>query len=339
MAFRLALVGTGSIAGTHARAIQNQPDAEIAAVVTTKAGGAAAFRAEYQIPAAYASLGDLIQAGGVDALVICTPNALHAPQAIQALKAGLAVLVEKPMATTVADAQAMLDASRSSGSPLMVAHCLRFDTEVNWLKDQLTAGRLGTIFRTKGYGVHVHWGPSGWFTQQALAGGGALVDMGIHAIDTVRYLLDDPQPLSVYARLSTHFIDGDVDDTGLMLITWDNGVVSYIESGWWQPHSDGPEAATQLYGSQGFGSVFPTRLELPNPAEDRIETIDPGFPYPREEQDPQEMYDRQMAYFIECARSGRTPIPGGQEGLANTRVTEMAYASARSGQVITASEI
>ena len=334
MAFRLALAGTGYIARIHARAIKNQPDAVIAAVVTTRSDGAEDFCAEQHIPRVYANLNDLIQAGDVDALVICTPNALHAPQAIQALNAGLAVLVEKPMAVTAAEAQAMLDASLSSGSPLMVAHCMRFDTEVNWLKDQLSAGRLGEVYRTKGYGVHTHWGPSGWFTQKALAGGGALVDMGIHAIDTVRYLLGDPQPVSVYAHLATRFSDAEVDDTGMLLITWDNGVVSYIESGWWQPHADGPEAATQLYGKQGFGSVFPTRLELPDRAENKIEIVDPGFPYPRPEQDPQEMYDRQMAYFIDCARQRRTPVPGGKEGLVNTLVTDMTYASAQSGEVI-----
>lgn len=336
MAFRLALAGTGFIAGIHARAIHNQPDAEIAAVVTTKPDGAAAFRAEYQISRAYASLDDLIQAGGVDALVVCTPNALHAPQTIQALKAGLAVLVEKPMAVTEAEARMMLDASRSSGNPLMVAHCMRFDVEVRWLKEQVNAGKLGAVYRTKGYGVHTHWGPSGWFTQKALAGGGALVDMGIHAIDTVRFLLDDPQPVSVYARLARRFTEGDVEDTGVLIITWENGVESYIETGWWQPHSDGPEAATQLYGNQGFGSVFPTRLELPDRVNQRIETVDPGFPYPRGEQDPQEMYDRQMAYFIDCARQRLTPVPGGEEGLINTRVTDMAYASAQSGEVVKA---
>lgn len=336
MAFRLALAGTGSIAAIHARAIQNQPDAEIAAVVTTKPDGAAAFRAEYHIPVAYARLDDLIQAGGVDGLVICTPNALHAPQAIQALSAGLATLVEKPMAVSAAEAREMLAASQASGSALMVAHCMRFDTEVLWLKEQLRAGRLGAIYLTKSYGVHTHWGPSGWFTQKALSGGGALVDMGIHAIDTTRFLLDDPQPVSVYARIAAQFTQGDVDDSALLVITWDNGVVSYVEAGWWQPHTDGPESATRLYGRQGYGSVFPTLLELPGAARQRIETVNPGFPYPRPEEDPQEMYDRQMAYFIDCAVNGRIPTPGAKEGLTNTLVTDMAYASAQSGTVVKA---
>ena len=92
-----------------------------------------------------------------------------------------------------------------------------------------------------------------------------MADMGIHALDTARFLLGDPQPVSVYARIGTYYQDFDVDDTGVIMVNWDNGAVSYIESGWWQPHSDGAEAATQLYGRQGFAQLFPTLLELPIP--------------------------------------------------------------------------
>jgi predicted dehydrogenase len=175
----------------------------------------------------------------------------------------------------------------------MVAHCWRFDAEVLWLKSQVS--KLGQIIRTKGYGVHTHWGPSGWFTQQQLAGGGAMADMGIHALDTARFLLDDPQPVSVYARIGTYYKDYDVDDTGVIIVNWDNGVVSYIESGWWQPHSDGPEAATQLYGTHGFGQLFPTLLEMSNVMEAKLDVIKPGFAFPRAEHCPQSMYDIQMA--------------------------------------------
>jgi predicted dehydrogenase len=264
--------------------------------------------------------------------VIGTPNFLHLPQAIAALESGVHVLVEKPMAMNAAEAEQMLTASRKSGALLMVAHCWRFDEEAQWLKEQ--TGRLGKIIRTKGYGVHTNWGPSGWFTQKALAGGGAMADMGIHAVDTTRFLLGDPQPISVYARIGTHYQDFEVDDTGVILVNWDNGAVSYIESGWWQPHSDGPEAAIQLYGTLGFGQIFPTRLELPNLEKERLDVVDPGFTFPRPDHAPQKMYDAQMAYFLECIRSGKTPIPGGIDGWVNMKIVDAAYASARSGQVV-----
>jgi predicted dehydrogenase len=268
----------------------------------------------------------------VDALVIGTPNFLHAPQAIAALKAGVHVLVEKPMAMNAREAEKMMNASAQSGATLMVAHCWRFDEDVNWLKAQ--SKKLGKIIRTKGYGVHSNWGPGGWFTQKVLAGGGALADMGIHALDTARYLLGDPKPVSVHAKIGTFYKDFDVDDTGVILVEWDNGATSYIESGWWQPHMDGPEAATQLYGTRGFGQLFPTLLELPNAEAQRVDTVKSGFKFPRREHCPQSMYDSQMAYFITCIREKKSPVPGGLEGLTNMKVVEAAYESSRTGKVV-----
>jgi len=193
---------------------------------------------------------------------------------------------------------------------------------------------LGKIIRTKGYGVHTHWGPSGWFTQKQFAGGGALADMGIHALDTARFLLGDPKPVTVYAKIGTHYKNFDVDDTGVIIVEWDNGATSYIESGWWQPHSDGPEAGTQLYGTLGFGQVFPTQLELPNVKTQKLDIIKSGFKFPRKEHCPQSMYDAQMAYFIHCIRQNKTPIPGGLEGLMNMKVIDAAYKSSRTGKVV-----
>jgi predicted dehydrogenase len=163
---------------------------------------------------------------------------------------------------------------------------------------------------------------------KAAIAGGALADVGIHALDTARFLLGDPQPVSAYARLGTYYKRFDVDDTGLLIVNWGNGAVSYIESGWWQPHADGPEAATQLYGTRGFGQLFPTRLEL------GMRVVDPGFPFPRKEHCPQSMYDAQMAYFFRCIRTGRTPVLGGAEGLVNMKAVDAAYRSARTGRVV-----
>ena len=328
---KLAIAGAGYIADIHARAILNN-DGEIAAIVEKFPEKRVEFARRFQIPHEYETLESALTEAHFDALIIGTPNFLHAPQAIMALKAGVAVLVEKPMAMNPGEGMEMIQASRKNNSPLMVAHCWRFDEDVLWLKQQSPA--LGRIIRTKGYGVHANWGPAGWFTQKALAGGGALADMGIHAIDTARFLLGDPQPLTVYARIGTHYKDYDVDDTGVILIEWDNGANSYIESGWWQPHMDGPEAATQLYGIQGFGQLFPTLLEIPDAANNQVNVVKSGLAFPRAEHCPQSMYDDQMACFMGCVRDNRTPVPGGVEGLVNLSIVAAAYKSARSGEVV-----
>ncbi len=330
---KVAFAGTGLIAGVHAGAAQKLPGVTLEAVVNHRPESMAAFAAEFGIPRQYPDVESLLKDGDVDALVVCTPNYLHAPQTIAALEAGVHVLVEKPMAMNAAEAEAMLAAGRKSGALLMVGHVWRFDPEVRWLREQVAAGRLGKIVRTKGYCLHVHHGPEGWFTQRKFAGGGAVADMGIHALDTVRFLLGAPRPVSVYARIGTYYNDFDVDDTGVIIVNWDQGTTSYIEAGWWQPHADGPQAATQLYGTIGFGRIFPSYLEIPR-ADNSVERIDSDLP-PVEKRDKRDKFVPQMSHFLECIREGKQPNPGGAEGLVNMRVIDAAYKSAETGQVIT----
>ncbi len=336
---KIAYAGTGYINKVHAQAAQNL-GLELTAIVNHKADSMAEFGNRFGITRRYETVETMLKDGGVDALVVSTPNYLHAPQTIAALKAGVHVMVEKPMAMNADEAEQMCEAAEKSGALLMVAHCWRFDPDVLWLKEQ--SSKLGRIIRTKGYGVHVHWGPSGWFTQRQFAGGGAMADMGIHALDTARFLLGDPKPVSVYAKIGTYYKDFDVDDTGVILVEWENGTTSYIESGWWQPHSDGPEAATQLYGMEGFGQLFPTRVEirkrrpeaLEGMKEERIEVIDAGFEFPRKEHCPQSLYDAQLNYFVKCVEVKQLPNPGGLEGLMNMKVVDAAYESSRTGKVV-----
>jgi predicted dehydrogenase len=334
MTLRIAIAGTGLITRVHARGAQKLSDVALEAVVNHRPESMATFADEFQIPRQYASVPDLLEDGGVDALIVCTPNYLHAPQSIAALKAGVHVMVEKPMAMNAAEAQAMLSASKKSGALLMVAHCWRFSPEVRWLREQVAKGLLGDIIRTKGYCSHVNRGPGGWFTQKELAGGGATADMAIHAVDTVRFLLGDPQPMSVYARIGTYYNDFDVDDTSVIIVNWDQGTTSYIEAGWWQPHADESQAATKLYGTDGFGRVFPTYLEIPNADRSEVSRIDSGLP-PVDDPPQRERFNIQMAHFVECIREERQPSPGGADGWLNMRVVEVAYKSAETGQVVT----
>jgi len=159
--------------------------------------------------------------------------------------------------------------------------------------------------------------------------------MGIHAIDTARFLMGDPQPVSVFARIGTHYREIDVDDTGVIAINWDNGAVSIVEAGWWQPYADGPNASTQLYGRKGTAFLFPTTLlTLPEAPGGKVERVDSGFPAVRENHYPQAMYDAQMAYYVDCIRANRTPVPGGAEGWVNMRIVDAAYESSRTGAVV-----
>jgi predicted dehydrogenase len=308
---RVALVGTGWIMDFHARAVLEHPGAELVAAANWREPSLRRLADRYGIARTTTDWRALAADPGVDAAVLGTPNALHAPQAVAFLEAGKHVLVEKPMATSLAEADAMVAAARRSGAFLMVAHCWRFHPDVRALRRRVEAGELGRIVKTRSYGGHAGWGPSGWFTDPALAGGGALVDMGVHAIDTTRYLLGDPQPVRVCAAVGTRYGASPVDDDAVLLLGWDNGVTSVVEAGWWQPHLGGLEADTELYGTGGYARVW-----------------EPTEPPPGYEHCTQPMYSAQLAELVEAVAAGRQPRPSGSDGRVVVQVVEQAYASA-----------
>jgi predicted dehydrogenase len=235
------------------------------------------------------------------------------------------------MAMNAKEGMQLAEVAEKYGRSVMVGHMWRFDLDTQYIKESIDSGKIGKVIKTKSYGIHENWGPQGWFTKNDLAGGGALADMGVHAIDTIRYLLGDPEPVKVYARIATHFGDYDVDDSGIIIITWNNGTESIIESGWWQPHMDGPEASSGIYGTKGYASLFPTFLKLKKG--ESSEQVIPDLPE-REDHCDQVIYTKQMEYFIDCVRTGSTPTPGLREGQIIMQIVDAAYRSSRTGMVV-----
>jgi predicted dehydrogenase len=328
---KVAIIGTGFIADYHARGLQTLTDVEIAIAIDTQPESAKKFAAKYNINEVVSDAMSITGRDDIDAVIIGIPNKFHAPYALEFLNNRKDVFLEKPMAMNSREGNEIIETSKTTKQLVMVGHMWRFDTEVNYLKKAVASGKLGKIIKTKGYGIHENWGPSGWFTQKDLAGGGALADMGVHAIDTVRYILGDPKPQTVYAEIGTYYGDYDVDDSGILVVTWDNGTTSMIESGWWHPHMDGPEAGTRLFGTRGYGSVFPTFLKQ----KDKGSREDYKAPGPaKSEHCDQTMYNRQMEYFIDCIRTRKQPSPGLPEGQMVLNIVDAAYLSSRKKEVI-----
>lgn len=329
---KIALIGAGYIADFHARGLQTIANVEIVAVVAKEMQEAKDFAVKYGIKDAYTDIAPVVNNNTIDAVIIGTPNQFHAPYAIEFLQSGKDVFLEKPMGISGEEGKQINAAAKKYNQLVMVGHMWRFDIDTNYLKDYVTSGKLGKVFKTKGYGVHENWGPSGWFKIKKLAGGGALADMGVHAIDTIRYIIGDPKPVKVYARISTHFGDYDVDDTGILVITWDNGVESIIESGWWHPHMDGPEASSGIWGTKGYASLFPTFLKMTT-GEDSFDKIVPELPV-KEDHCDQVIYTGQMEHFVDCIKTRQQPSPGLIEGQIVLDIVDAAYKSSETGEVV-----
>jgi len=329
---KIALIGAGYIADFHARGIQTIQNAKITAIVAIDINKAKSFALKYGIKDYYTKISNVLKREDINAVIICTPNQFHAPYAIEFLKSGKDVFLEKPMGISTQEGREINKAAKEYNQLVMVGHMWRFDVDTNYVKDIVQSGKLGKIFKTKGYGVHENWGPTGWFTNKRLAGGGALADMGVHAIDTIRYILGDPKPAKVYARISTHFGDYDVDDTGIIIITWNNGIESIIESGWWHPHMDGPEAGSGIWGTKGYANLFPTFLKITT-GEDSFKKIVPDLPERKDHCD-QVIYTKQVEYFINCIKTRQQPSPGLIEGQIVLDIVDAAYKSSETGEVV-----
>lgn len=313
MTFRIAVIGYGFIAGMHVEAARLLPDQiDVVGVAGHDEVRADEFATKWDIETAGTDWQALCTRPDIDLIIVATPNSLHGEQTSYALSHGKHVLVEKPMAMSTIVAQQMIDLAEANGLILAVGHMWRYHPDVTTLRDRIAAGEFGRIVRTHGWGVHAGWGPSGWFTDPKLAGGGALIDMGIHAIDTARYLLGDPEPTRVTASIGTgEHSDYAVDDDGLVIIDWSNGARSLVEFGWWQPRLDGLEADTQVYGTTGAARIW-----TPPPAPDDYVHCAPP------------MYAAQLADVAAACAGGPPPIASAEVGLTALHIVEQAYESA-----------
>jgi len=331
---RIGVLGTGIIMRDfHLLTLRNHPKAEVAAAGNLHAESLERLAKDFDIPKTYTDFEEMASAHDIDAVVIGLPNYLHAPVTIQMLEAGKHVLCEKPMAMRVAEAEQMVEAAQRTGRRLMIAHMWRFDREILWLRDVVASGQLGQVFKAKSHAIWLYDGPrpQSWFVQPKFAGGGALADMGVHSLDTLRFVLGGARPTRVFANVGTHFRDIDLDDTATVLLEFEGGIAGLIEAGWYHLYADGLEGYTQVFGTQGYARALPS--ELHTHVEGVWSTTTPKMPK-RQQQCDLPMYQAQMDYFVDCALNDREPTPGGMDGLWAMRMLEAAYRSAEIGQAV-----
>jgi predicted dehydrogenase len=189
--FRLGLVGVGPVVERyHLRAIRGVPEVQLVAVVDINEERACQFAQRQGIPLSTTRLQDLF--AKVDLAVVALPNGLHASVACELLSNGIHVLCEKPMARNVPECQAMIEAARRSGTQLCIGHNRRFRNNVNLAKHLMEKSILGEVTRIEAEeGSTADWPRSPAYFDPVQAGGGALIDVGIHSIDLIRWLIGE----------------------------------------------------------------------------------------------------------------------------------------------------
>jgi len=331
---RIGVLGTGIIIREfHMLCLQNNPRADVVAAGNLHTESLERLVKQFGIPKAYTDFAAMARDPDIDAVIIGLPNSLHAPVTVQMLEAGKHVLCEKPMAITVAECEQMIEARERSGRKLMIAHMWRFDREIRWLRDLVASGTLGRVFKVKSHAIWLYEGPplDRWFVQRRLAGGGALADMGIHSMDTLRFVLGGARPTKVFADIGTHFQDIELEDTATLLLEFEGGIAGLIEAGWYHLYADGLEGYTQVYGTKGYAKAAPSELHAF--VEGVWSVTQPRMPA-RKQQCDLPMYQAQMDHFLDCILEDKEPSPGGEDGLWAVRILEAAYQSAESGEAV-----
>lgn len=339
---RLAISGVGAIAErAHLPAFIALPAVEIVALQSRtieKAERVASslFAPGKSTPPLYTDFDRMLSAERPDAVGIFVPNALHCEFTLKALAAGAHVLVEKPMAPTVSEAARMVAAARGAGKVLMVAMQRRYGGLERAIKRALEAGAIGTphfIRARLSHGGPETWAPGqDWFFDRGAAGGGAMLDLGVHVADLARWYLGEAA--SVSGRIATLAKNANVEDNGAMLLNFRSGAIGVIEASW---TSQPPLSALEIYGSAGRIMAGYPRLDVavlgadgaPVPGFER-DTILAGFD-PRDALAP----SRELARAFVAAIEGRAPaMPDGTDGLRAVELIEACYRSSSSGAAV-----
>lgn len=322
-------------AGGYVTALRDRPDIELLTADPhhdrRPAGESGGRELADQFGVAYAPDYATVWEWQPDAVVVCAENAWHRPLVEQAATAGAHVLCEKPLATSVQDAEAMVDACDRAGVSLMIAHPVRYSTAFAELRETYRAGSFGRLIGVTG--TNNGRLPRGrqWFVDPELAGGGSLTDHTVHIADLLDDLLDQAPAVSVYANTNA-ILHGDEVDTetgGLVSIEYASGVIASVDCSWSKPDSypTWGGLTLNLVGDRGIADMDAFNSRVDGHSETRANSI--WIPYG-------ENADLAMiTEFLDAIATGRNPQPDGRSGLRTVKIVQAGYESTRTGEVIT----
>ncbi len=276
---RIGMIGAGAIAPMHCRGILSHPSGELVALADSSRERADALAREFRIPTVYRDYRKLIDDRSIEAVSVALPNFLHAPVTIAALEAGKHVLLEKPFATSEAEALSVIGAAERSGRILTVGMNQRFTVEAQTVRALVERGELGEVYHLKAHWTRRSGAPrfGTWFADRKRSGGGALLDIGVHMLDLALSLIGNFSPLAVsgfsYSKFGSRGLgEGswgksdpgerifDVDDFAGALVRLQGGVTLELEASWAR-HQAAPDSRdVELFGTEGGATVFPPRL-------------------------------------------------------------------------------
>ncbi|HJQ29467.1 MAG TPA: Gfo/Idh/MocA family oxidoreductase [Rubrobacter sp.] len=354
---RAGVVGLGYAGEQHLKNYRRVPGVEPVALAGLEEGKLHELGERYDVPELYTSWEDLVARDDLDIVSIGAPNHLHAPIAIAALEGGRHVLCEKPLARTGAEAERIVKAAREADRAVHIAFTQRERGDVQALKRHVDEGNLGRIYHAKATWMRRNGipGMGGWFTSKELAGGGPLIDLGVHMIDMALYLMGEPEVESVscatYAELGPRgrggrgdfgLMQGDkpyeVEDLATAFIRLSRGATLNLEAGWAAYRESSDDFGVTLYGTDGGAEMKVRNYGTDDTV--RIYTDVAGVPaVVTPEIAPREGHLAVVRRFVETIRAGDWKGQFGEDGLHRARIIDACYASAMQNREVSLEEI
>jgi predicted dehydrogenase len=349
---RVGVIGAG-IGAIHLAAYVQIPEVEIVALAGLDDDRVRRIAAEYHVPRTYREYQELLAAPDIDAVSICIPNILHTPVSVAALRAGKHVLVEKPLARTAAEGRDILAAAQEHDRTLMVSFDKRFRGDVQWIKHYIEAGAVGHIYYAKAHWMRRAGIPrlGSWFVSKEQAGGGPLIDLGVHVLDIAMYLMGEPAPLAVSASTYAEFgprglknwagreqfsderLTYEVEDLATAFIRLDGGATLLLEASWATHSSAGDDFGVTLYGSEGGVELMVRNYTY----DDTVRTFTDigGMPTdlaPKIAKSGGHL--EVIKRFVAAILHGGPATPTAEEGLRRAELLEACYRSAAQGREV-----
>ena len=346
---KVGIIGVGNISAEHIAAYQKNPYVELYAFCDINEAQLKKRAGEYGVSRTFTKKEDMLALPELDAVSVCTWNSAHAECTIAALEAGKHVLCEKPMATNAEDALRMREAAERNGKLLMIGFVRRFGNDCAILQDFINDGFFGDLYYAKATYLRRNGCPGGWFGEKARSGGGPLIDLGVHVIDLVRYLMGNPKPVSVYGATYQKLFDRrglkdekayvsvsktdqdvyDVEDLASAMVRFDNGAVLSVEASF-SLNLKQDKGEIELFGTKAGAKLSP-ELEIFTEINDYMADVTLKKPTALSFDG---LFAGEINHFVDCVRNGADCLAPAEDGVQLMRILDAIYESGRTGHEV-----
>lgn len=315
----VGIIGAGAIAAArHAPGYERAPGAEILAVADANLDRAEVLAKKHGVPIVYQDYRELLRRTDIDAVSICTPNALHAEHALAAIQAGKHVLCELPIALGLGECRELIQMARAHGVLLMPALAERFSAAHRQAREIVASGQIGRpLFFRASFASPRSPAASDWRVDPAISGGGALIDLGLHALDLFRFHMGAVS--TVLADTGTLAGEAPVEDAAVCVVHGD-GARGCIEARWCGAV---PARSVEIHGTAGGVLVD---------AGKPVHVCGAGTGWEPVAAPSTEGPAGIVAHFVACCQQAAEPEVAAEEGTRALELVLAAYDSARRGQ-------